>query len=86
MPLRSLIQLVTCLLVRRNGEEKALSLMDALRKMTTMPAYRLEQRTPMMKKGRITVGSDADITNFDPSRIIDRATIEEPTRHSEGVL
>jgi len=67
-------------------EEKVLTLMEALRKMTVMPAQRLEQRAPMMKKkGRIGVGADADITIFDPGRIIDRATIEAPARPSEGV-
>jgi N-acyl-D-aspartate/D-glutamate deacylase len=67
-------------------EGKALTLMEALRKMTVMPARRLEQRAPMMKKkGRITAGADADITIFDPDHIIDRATIEEPARPSEGV-
>ena len=39
----------------------------------------------MKKKGRITLGADADITIFDPARIIDRATIENPARPSEGV-
>jgi N-acyl-D-aspartate/D-glutamate deacylase len=39
----------------------------------------------MKKKGRITAGADADITIFDPDHIIDRATIEEPARPSEGV-
>jgi hypothetical protein len=68
-------------------EEKVLTLMEALRKMTIMPALRLEQRAPMMKKkGRISVGADADITIFDPSRIIDRATVESPACPSEGVM
>jgi N-acyl-D-aspartate/D-glutamate deacylase len=68
-------------------EEQALTLMEALRKMTIMPALRLEQRAPMMKKkGRIAIGADADITIFDPGRIIDRATIEAPARPSEGVV
>lgn len=67
-------------------EEQALTLMEALRKMTIMPARRLEMRAPMMKKrGRIGVGADADITVFDPTRIIDSATIEQPSRSSEGV-
>jgi N-acyl-D-aspartate/D-glutamate deacylase len=67
-------------------EAKALTLMDALRKMTLMPAQRLESRVPMMKnKGRIRVGADADLTIFDPERVIDRATYEEPAKYSEGI-
>jgi len=66
-------------------EEKALDLMTALRKMTLMPAQRLEKRAPVFKnKGRIRVGADADITVFDPNRIIDKATYEEPLQYSEG--
>jgi N-acyl-D-aspartate/D-glutamate deacylase len=67
-------------------EEKALDLMTALRKMTLMPARRLEERAPVFKaKGRIRVGADADITIFDPTRIIDKATYEEPLQYSEGI-
>lgn len=67
-------------------EEKTLDLLTALRKMTLMPAQRLEKRAPMFKdKGRIRVGADADITVFDPNRIIDKATYEEPLQYSEGI-
>ena len=67
-------------------EEKALTLMDALRKMTLMPAQRLENRAPMFKdKGRIRVGADADITVFDPGRVIDKATYEKPLQYSDGI-
>jgi dihydroorotase len=67
-------------------EEKALELMTALRKMTLMPAQRLEKRAPVFKgKGRIRVGADADITVFDPERIIDRATYDEPLQYSQGI-
>ena len=67
-------------------EEKALDLMTALRKMTLMPAQRLEKRAPMFKeKGRIRVGADADITVFDPSRVIDKATFDEPLQYSDGI-
>jgi dihydroorotase len=67
-------------------EEKALDLMTALRKMTLMPAQRLEKRAPMFKdKGRIRVGADADITAFDPNRVIDKATYEDPLQYSDGI-
>jgi len=67
-------------------EEKALDLMTALRKMTLMPAQRLEKRAPMFKdKGRIRVGADADITVFDANRVIDKATYENPLEYSEGI-
>jgi N-acyl-D-aspartate/D-glutamate deacylase len=67
-------------------EEKTLDLMTALRKMTLMPAQRLEKRAPVFRdKGRIRVGADADITMFDANHIIDKATYEEPLRYSEGI-
>ena len=50
-------------------EEKALPLIDALRKMTLEPAKRLE----LEQKGRIALGCDADITIFNPDTIIDKA-------------
>ncbi len=67
-------------------EEKSLDLMTALRKMTLMPAQRLEAHAPVFKdKGRIRIGADADITIFDPNRIIDKATYEKPLQYSEGI-
>jgi len=67
-------------------ETKTLSLMDALRKMTLMPAQRLERRVPMMKnKGRLRPGADADLTIFDAERVIDKATYTEPGKYSEGI-
>ncbi|HYE75624.1 MAG TPA: amidohydrolase family protein [Blastocatellia bacterium] len=67
-------------------EQKALTLMEALRKMTLMPARRLEQRVPAMKnKGRIRIGADADLTLFDPQQVADKSTYQEPARYAEGI-
>ncbi len=67
-------------------EDGALTLMDALRKMSLMPAQRLEGRTPAMgNKGRVRVGADADLVIFDDERVIDRATYDAPTKPPEGI-
>jgi dihydroorotase len=59
--------------------------MDAIRKSSLMPAQRLEAITPQMRqKGRIKVGANADISVFDPVRVTDKATYENPAQYSEG--
>jgi N-acyl-D-aspartate/D-glutamate deacylase len=67
-------------------DEKVVTLMDALRRMTLEPARRLERRTPAMaNKGRVRVGADADLTIFDPATVIDRATYEDAGIPSAGI-
>lgn len=67
-------------------EEKLISLPEAIRRMTLMPAQRLEACVPAMRnKGRVKVGADADLVAFDPGRVIDRATFENPAQYSEGI-
>lgn len=68
-------------------ERHVISLMDAVRKMTLLPARRLEGVDPAMKhKGRLQAGADADIVVFDPARVIDRATFEQPAQYSDGII
>ena len=66
--------------------QQRLTLMDAIRKMSLMPAMRLERATAAArKKGRLQEGADADIVIFDPETIADRATYESPSEPSVGV-
>ena len=66
-------------------DEKALTLNEALAKMTIQPARRLEKRAPMMaRKGRLEAGADADIVVFDPAAVNEEATFEDPARYSKG--
>ena len=67
-------------------EKGTLTLMDALRKMTLMPAEMLERSTPAARqKGRLQEGADADIVVFDANTISDRATFQKPMEPSVGV-
>ena len=68
-------------------DQQTIGLMDALKKMTLLPAQRLEQIAPVMRnKGRIRLGADADITLFDPERVLDRSTYEQGDIPSEGIV
>jgi N-acyl-D-aspartate/D-glutamate deacylase len=67
-------------------EKGTLTLMDALRKMTLMPAQMLERSTPAgRQKGRLQEGTDADIVVFDAATISDRSTFQKPMEPSTGV-
>lgn len=67
-------------------ERGLLDLVDGIRKMTLMPAQRLEGFVPAMRnKGRVRVGADADLTIFNPTTIIDIATFEKPMQPSSGI-
>lgn len=67
-------------------QQRALGLMDAIRKMSLLPARRLETSVPAMRaKGRLKVGADADVAVFDPAGVIDRATFENPAQYSTGI-
>lgn len=67
-------------------EEGVLSIMDAIKKVSYFPAKRMESAAPSMHyKGKIEIGSDADLTIFNPATIIDKATVKSPGTPSEGV-
>jgi N-acyl-D-aspartate/D-glutamate deacylase len=67
-------------------EKQTITLMDALRKMSLMPAEMLERSTPAARqKGRMQEGADADIVVFDAATISDRSTFTKPMEPSVGV-
>jgi dihydroorotase len=67
-------------------DQELMSLMSGLAKVSLMPAQRLESIAPQMKrKGRIQIGSDADITIFAAGDIIDTADFQGGLTYSEGV-
>ena len=62
-------------------DEKVLSLESAVHKMTGGPAARVGLR----ERGLIKEGMFADITVFDPAKVIDRATFESPNQYPTGI-
>jgi len=70
--------------VRETG---ALTLPQAIRKMSLMPAQRLEAFVPAMKKkGRLQIGADADLILFDPQQVSERARYLDAKEYSKGIL
>jgi N-acyl-D-amino-acid deacylase len=62
-------------------ERKVLTLAQAVRKMTSLPASRVR----MMDRGRIAEGLAADIVIFDAATVADKATFDAPFQYPEGI-
>lgn len=62
-------------------EKKLLKLEDAVRKMTSLNAAKLG----IADRGTIHPGAFADVTIFDPDRVVDRSTYEKPFAYNEGI-
>ena len=58
-----------------------LTLDDAVRRMTCLPADQLG----LTQKGRLSAGADADVVIFDPEKLIDRATFADPLIPPAGI-
>ncbi len=69
------------LLAKYVREEKRLSLAEAIRKLTSLPAHNLGLRD----RGMLKVGNYADVVVFDPTTIQDHATFEKPQQFATGV-
>jgi len=65
----------------RYVREGVLSLEEAVRKMTSLPAERFD----LQGRGTLKPGAHADITIFNPETIIDTGTYEDPIRFPEGI-
>jgi N-acyl-D-amino-acid deacylase len=69
------------LLAKYVREEKRLTLAEAIRKLTSLPAHNLGLRD----RGMLKVGNYADVVVFDPATIQDHATFEKPQQFATGV-
>jgi len=74
------------ILARYVRERGSITLMEAIRKMSLMPAQRLERATVAARaKGRLQEGADADVVVFDPRTVTDHATYQSPREPSTGM-
>ena len=70
------------LLAKYVREETAVTLPEAIRRLTSLPAENLR----LDRRGRLAAGDFADVVAFDPETVQDHATFEEPHRYATGVV
>ncbi len=63
-------------------DEKLMTLEEAIRRMTSLPASNLK----IKDRGALRVGNYADVVIFDPAKIQDHATFEEPHQYATGMI
>ncbi|MCZ2460777.1 MAG: D-aminoacylase [Chitinophagales bacterium] len=63
-------------------DEKLITLQEAVRKLSKLPATNLK----IKKRGELKVGYYADIVIFDPEKVQDHATFEKPQQYATGVI
>jgi N-acyl-D-amino-acid deacylase len=63
-------------------DEKVISLQEAVRKLSKLPATNLK----LQKRGELKVGNYADVVIFDPAKVRDNATFAKPHQYAEGVI
>ena len=72
----------TRVLGKYSRDEKLISLQEAIRKLSKLPATNLR----LQKRGELKVGAYADIVIFDPARVKDNATFDKPHQYAEGMI
>jgi N-acyl-D-amino-acid deacylase len=63
-------------------DEKVISLQEAIRKLTKLPAANLK----IQRRGELKVGNYADVVVFDPAKVKDNAVFEKPHQYAEGMI
>ena len=63
-------------------DEEVMTLAEAIRKLSYLPATNLK----LKRRGTLSAGNYADVVIFDPAKVNDKATFQEPHQYAEGML